>query len=174
MPDALATLLAPVQFLNDSYKAHIEKVWKFAVRAYGKKRVHGIALIDHAYETARIIAELDLGKNALTAALLNKVLIHTKVSEEMIQNEFGELTLARLKALKTVSLARYKDSQIHAESMLTFFIAASEDLRVLIIKIAELGKSGIFHVCGRFQSGSSARHLEDQGRYFRFGGELPA
>ncbi|MDO8564952.1 MAG: HD domain-containing protein [bacterium] len=122
---------------SPEYRALVEQAWFFAWRAYGNKQKAGIFLREHAFETAKIVAALDLGPTTITAALLHSVLLHTDVPEDAIREKFGERTLSRLQALKAVSVVQYKDDRAHAESMLSFFIAASEDLRVLIIKITE-------------------------------------
>lgn len=122
---------------SPDYQTLVEKAWLLAYRVYGKKRMAGALLRDHAFETAKIVAALDLGPTTITAGLLHDALIHGAVSEKEIRKQFGEKTLFRLQALKAVSLARYRESKTHTESMLAFFIAASKDLRVLIIKLAE-------------------------------------
>ena len=75
-------------------KADIEllnKAFNFAKTAHiGQTRISGEPYIIHPVEVAIILAELELDIPTLCAALLHDVVEDTSITQEMLEEEFGE------------------------------------------------------------------------------------
>lgn len=119
--------------------AVVRKAYDFAERAYGERSIHGIAAFEHAFETAKIVADpkLHLGPRAVATALLQDVLGLGATSEHEVLREFGREMLFLLQSLHTLAEHRPREGIKHKESLMKFILASSHDLRVLIILLAK-------------------------------------
>ena len=69
----------------------IDKAYDFAYKAHGdQKRRSGEPYIIHPLHTALILADLELDKESIMAALLHDVMEDTKVTREDMVSAFGE------------------------------------------------------------------------------------
>jgi len=121
------------------------------VRAYqraeaahaGQKRRTGEPYIVHSLAVAGILAEINLDPDAIAAGLLHDVVEDSRVTVDDLKAEFGE-QVARLVDSVT-KLAPYDEtSEKHqaleereSESLRKMFIAMGEDVRVVLIKLAD-------------------------------------
>lgn len=117
----------------------LEKAHAFASRAHqGQHRDSGEDYIAHPMEVAMILAELELDVETIAAGLLHDVLEDTPVTREELQKEFGE-EIARLVdgVTKLGRLPFRTKEQQQAENLRKMFLAMAEDLRVVMIKLAD-------------------------------------
>jgi len=130
----------------ESDRALLRRAFDVADQAHrGQKRASGEPYISHSLATAHILAELRLDTSTLAAALLHDTLEDTDITYEQLEAEFGtEIaslvdgvtklgTIDQLSGLSERSLKQ--DAQ--AESLRKMFLAMVEDIRVVLIKLAD-------------------------------------
>ncbi|KKQ88166.1 MAG: GTP diphosphokinase [Parcubacteria group bacterium GW2011_GWF2_38_8] len=116
----------------------IRKAYEFAERAHqGQKRLSGEPYFAHVFETAKILAKLGMDTQTIMAGLLHDVLEDTDVKEEEIKKEFGENIVFLINGVTKLGTLKYRGHERHVESLRKFFIAMTNDLRVVIIKFAD-------------------------------------
>ena len=116
----------------------IEKAYQFAEKAHeGQKRYSGEPYFNHALETAKILAELGMGAKSIAAGLLHDLLEDAGVKPEIVEKEFGKEILFLVEGVTKLGKLRYHGAERHIESLRKLFVAMSEDLRVLIINLAD-------------------------------------
>ncbi|MFA4975157.1 MAG: RelA/SpoT family protein [Candidatus Paceibacterota bacterium] len=116
----------------------IEKAYNFAERAHeGQKRMDGKPYFSHVFETAKILAQLGMDVETISAGLLHDVLEDTKITEEEMKKEFGDNIVFLVNGVTKLGTLKYRGHERHVESLRKFFVAMTNDLRVVIIKFAD-------------------------------------
>lgn len=117
----------------------VRKAYNFAEKAHeGQNRYSGEPYFYHVCETAKNLAELGMGPKTIAAGLLHDTLEDVEsVTTDVIRREFGPEILFLVEGVTKLGHVRYKGTARHAESLRKLFVATSEDLRVLIIKLAD-------------------------------------
>lgn len=116
----------------------IEKAYHFAQKAHeGQKRMSGEPYFIHVVETAKILAKLGMDATTIAAGLMHDVLEDTEVSEDEMKKEFGEEIVFLVNGVTKLGTVKYRGHERHVESMRKFFVAMSNDIRVVIIKLAD-------------------------------------
>jgi len=124
--------------ITDIDKALVEKAYNFSThKHHGQKRNSGEPYMVHAYAVAKNCAKFGMDIETIVGALLHDVLEDTDTTEEEVEKEFGPNILFLVKGVTKLSSLKYRGHDRHVESMRKFFIAMSEDVRVLIIKLAD-------------------------------------
>ena len=117
----------------------IEKAYKFALKAHGdQKRVSGLPYILHPISVACILVNLGMDTDSVVAALLHDVVEDTEISLDDIKKEYGAdiaLMIDGLTKLKKIKYSNREEQQ--AENLRKMLIAMSNDIRVIIIKLAD-------------------------------------
>jgi len=122
----------------------IERAYTLAATAHnGQNRASGEAYIHHPLTVAAILAELSLDPATIAAALLHDVAEDTTYDIAYIQEHFGE-EVARLvdgvTKLEQIDQLRKADAPLQdekAESLRKMFLAMVDDVRVVLIKLAD-------------------------------------
>ena len=117
----------------------IDKAYTFARNAHdGQLRYSGQPYIIHPVEVASILVDLCMDYQSVVAALLHDTVEDTDVSIEKVKNDYGE-DVAKLvdgvTKLGKVPLSTREEEQ--AENIRKMLLAMSEDIRVIIIKLAD-------------------------------------
>jgi len=136
----LVALLAEVE----SYTASVDRdlvthAFSFAAAAHeGQQRRSGSDFIEHPAGVARICAELRLDEQTIAAALLHDVVEDTDTDIEDVRGEFGD-EIARLVegVTKLTRISFQSREQAEAENYRKMIVAMSEDVRVILIKLAD-------------------------------------
>ncbi|MEA2112480.1 MAG: HD domain-containing protein [Patescibacteria group bacterium] len=116
----------------------IIKAYDFAQKAHSKQlRYSGEPYFVHSYETGKNLALLGMGAIVVTAGLLHDVIEDADVSEDEIEKEFGEEILFLIQGVTKLGKIRFRGLKRHAESLRKLFVASSQDIRVIIIKLAD-------------------------------------
>ena len=124
--------------VNKQQEELLNKAYNFALKAHeGQKRLSGEPYFIHVFETAKILAQLGMDMQTIVAGLLHDTLEDTKTPEEEIKKEFGEDILFLIKGVTKLGSLKYRGHERHVESLRKFFMAMSNDLRVVIIKFAD-------------------------------------
>jgi GTP diphosphokinase / guanosine-3',5'-bis(diphosphate) 3'-diphosphatase len=120
----------------------VRRAYDFAERAHdGQMRLSGEPYIQHPLHAAYTVAKLQLDAGSVAAALLHDVLEDCGVTPKQLTSEFNA-EISRL-VEGTTKLAKMhwrpaegRDSS-QAENLRKMFLAMAEDVRVVIIKLAD-------------------------------------
>lgn len=127
-----------LQGLNDEDKKLIEKAYVFAEKAHeGQKRNSGEPYFNHVFETAKILAEFGMDAKTIVAGFLHDVLEDTPTPETELEKEFGKEIVTLVNGVTKLGKMKYTGAERHVESLRKFFMAMANDLRILIIKLAD-------------------------------------
>lgn len=117
----------------------LNRAYVFAMRAHGgQRRATGEPFFSHPLEVAGILTRYRLDSSAIATALLHDTVEDTDATPEEIQSLFG-VEIARLvngvTKLSRIELQSERTKQ--AENLRKLVMAMSEDIRVLLIKLAD-------------------------------------
>ena len=117
----------------------IEKAYKFAEKAHGdQRRVSGIPYILHPVSVACIVAELGMDTDSVCGALLHDTVEDTGVTLEEVTKLFGADVAKLIDGVTKISKIPYSTrEQQQAENIRKMLIAMADDIRVIIIKLAD-------------------------------------
>ena len=128
------------RILTKDDKQMIRKAFETAVEAHkDQRRKSGEAYVFHPIAVAKIVAsEIGLDATSITAALLHDVVEDTEFTLADIEQMFGE-TIARIVdgLTKISSLKKEGDISLQAENFRKMLLTLNDDIRVIIIKIAD-------------------------------------
>lgn len=128
------------EYLSEEDLQLLEKAYRFADKAHeGQKRKSGDPYIIHPVAVAEILAELRMDVATLIAALLHDVVEDTGVTLEEVEAEFGEVVRQLVDGVtKLRKRMKFKSSEEQqAENHRKMFIAMAQDVRVILIKLAD-------------------------------------
>ncbi|GAB2774742.1 RelA/SpoT family protein [Actinomadura fibrosa] len=128
------------QTLSDDDKKLIRQAFDVAVDAHkDQRRKSGEAYIFHPIAVAKIVAsEIGLDATSIAAALLHDVVEDTQYTLEDIERMFGETVARIVDGLTKIShLQHDKDVSLQAENFRKMLLTLNDDVRVIIIKIAD-------------------------------------
>ncbi len=128
------------RMLSKEDKKLIRQAFEVAVDAHKEqRRKSGEAYIFHPIAVAKIVAsEIGMDATSIAAALLHDVVEDTTYTSEDIEKMFGE-TVARIVdgLTKISSLENETDVSLQAENFRKMLLTLNDDVRVIIIKIAD-------------------------------------
>ena len=138
-----ATYEALMASLEQSDKIYdlekIRKAYKYADKCHqGQKRQSGEPYISHPLAVAIILVGLGMDTDCLCAALLHDVVEDTDATLEGISKQFGPdvaLMVNGVTKLGQIPLTTKEEQQ--SENVRKMLLAMSEDIRVIIIKLAD-------------------------------------
>jgi len=135
----VSDLLRIADHLERQDQEVVRRAWERAVVAHtGQRRLSGEEYVNHPMEVAAILADLELDAATLAAALLHDTVEDTPLTAEAVQREFGP-EVARLVdgVTKLGRISLRSDQQQQAENIRKMMVAMAEDLRVVLIKLAD-------------------------------------
>ena len=116
----------------------ITKAYAFAEKAHaGHERFSGEPYIVHLLATAKGLAELGMGAETIAAGLLHDSIEDTPTTEDDIEKEFGAEILFLIRGVTKLGELKYRGMERHTESLRKLFVATSQDIRVVIIKLLD-------------------------------------
>lgn len=117
----------------------ITKAYKLAEKSHGdQRRVSGIPYILHPTSVACIVAELGMDTDSICGALLHDVVEDTPVMLDEISKQFGGEVAKLIDGVTKISKIPYSTrEQQQAENIRKMLIAMADDIRVIIIKLAD-------------------------------------
>ncbi len=117
----------------------IQRAYSYAEKAHAnQKRVSGLPYILHPISVACILVNLGMDTDSVIAALLHDVVEDTEISLSDIEKDFGNdisTIIDGLTKLKKIKYSNREEQQ--AENLRKMLIAMSNDIRVIIIKLAD-------------------------------------
>ncbi len=127
-------------YLTDSEVKKIKNAYLFAARAHdGQLRKSGEPYIMHPIRTAQILTGLRADSDLIQAALMHDVPEDTKVGLDLVEKKFDKKIAHLVDGITKLSKVHYREKmdQRHIESLRKLLIYSAEDLRVVLIKIAD-------------------------------------
>lgn len=135
---SISDICNEIHSLSKEDRAMIENAYLFADKAHeGQARYSGEPYFCHLAETAQILAQLGMPPIVITAGLLHDTVEDTTVTIDQIKEEFGDEIAFIIEGVTKLGKLKYRGVERHVESLRKFFIATSEDIRVLIVKLAD-------------------------------------
>lgn len=135
---------SPLTLLLKSYLSpeKIEQVWmayRYADKAHtGQTRKTGEPYITHPVSVACILAKLHLDVPTLLAALLHDVIEDTGVASAEISDMFGKQVAELVDGLTKLDKVELQTAiQAQAENFRKMLLAMSQDVRVILVKLAD-------------------------------------
>ncbi|MEE3227290.1 MAG: RelA/SpoT family protein, partial [Bacteroidota bacterium] len=126
--------------LSDDDKKLIRQAFDVAVDAHkDQRRKSGEAYIFHPLAVARIVAsEIGMDATSIAAALLHDVVEDTIYTLEDLEERFGPTVARIVDGLTKISnLKKHRDVSLQAENFRKMLLTINDDVRVIIIKIAD-------------------------------------
>jgi guanosine-3',5'-bis(diphosphate) 3'-pyrophosphohydrolase len=123
----------------DADEALINRAYVFSVAKHGsQKRASGDPYFSHPIEVAGILTDLFLDDASIVTALLHDTLEDTLTTPEEIERLFGTDILRLVDGVTKLSkIEAQTESERAAENLRKFLLAMSDDIRVLLVKLAD-------------------------------------
>lgn len=120
----------------------ISQIWigyRYAFQAHdGVVRKTGEPYITHPVSVACILADLHMDVPTILAALLHDVVEDTDTTTEDIKAQFGAQVAGLVDGLTKLDKIEFESvSQAQAENFRKMFLAMSQDVRVILVKLAD-------------------------------------
>src|SRR6201984_1301790 len=117
----------------------IVRAFTFAAKAHeGQQRRSGEPFIMHPVGVAIICAGLRLDEETIAAALLHDVVEDTEIDIATIRDEFGPEIAALVDGVTKLTRVQFQTrEQAEAENYRKMVVAMAEDVRVILIKLAD-------------------------------------
>ncbi|HZG32998.1 bifunctional (p)ppGpp synthetase/guanosine-3',5'-bis(diphosphate) 3'-pyrophosphohydrolase [Sphingopyxis sp. YF1] len=123
----------------DVDEALLNRAYVFTVQKHGsQKRASGDPYFSHPVEVAGILTDLHLDSETIVTALLHDTLEDTLTTPEEIERLFGA-DVGRLVdgVTKLSKIEAQTENERAAENLRKFLLAMSDDIRVLLVKLAD-------------------------------------
>ncbi|MBT3504973.1 MAG: bifunctional (p)ppGpp synthetase/guanosine-3',5'-bis(diphosphate) 3'-pyrophosphohydrolase [Piscirickettsiaceae bacterium] len=130
---------AATNYLESRQVDDIRKAYHFAEEAHQEqKRRSGEPYITHPLAVAHVLAMMHMDHECIMAGLLHDVIEDTEVSREALATEFSEEVALLVDGVSKLAKATFETKQhAQAESLRKMLLAMSEDIRVIIVKLAD-------------------------------------
>lgn len=134
----LETIFSLIKNERPGDRELLEKAYIFAEKAHREqKRNNGDPYFTHVFATAKNLAELGMNATVIAAGFLHDTVEDTAVTGDDIKREFGEEILKLVQGVTKLGAVKYKGVERNVENLRKFFVSMAEDLRVIIIKLAD-------------------------------------
>ena len=148
--ERLRTVNLPVEmrrvfgFLYKNYTEeelrNVLEAYEFAKRQHAEQyRKSGEPYINHPLKVAQILAEMKLDTVSIKAGLLHDVVEDTGTSLQEIEQRFGKEVARIVDGVTKIDRLKIdqKNFDQKAETVLKMFFAMSQDIRVILVKLAD-------------------------------------
>jgi GTP pyrophosphokinase len=116
----------------------IRRAFEFAKNIHnGQKRDSGEEYIFHPLQSAKILADLNLDYETVSAAMLHDVLEDSDTKPETLEKEFGINITFLVKAVTKLNRVSYSGEKGYIENFHKMILATAKDVRVVLIKLAD-------------------------------------
>lgn len=133
-------LTALIQASEHEYNMDvIERAYRLAETSHrDQKRLSGAPYISHPVAVACVLVELGMDSESVAAGLLHDVVEDTPITLDQLRKEFGAEIANLTDGVTKLGRIPYSSREIQqAENLRKMLIAMSEDIRVIIIKLAD-------------------------------------
>ncbi len=128
-----------LEYDPDADEAMLNRAYVYTVQKHGsQKRASGDPYFSHPVEVAGLMTDLKLDQATIITALLHDTVEDTLATIEDIEAHFGP-EVARLVdgVTKLSKIEAMPENERAAENLRKFLLAMSEDIRVLLVKLAD-------------------------------------
>ncbi|MEJ0062294.1 MAG: bifunctional (p)ppGpp synthetase/guanosine-3',5'-bis(diphosphate) 3'-pyrophosphohydrolase [Alphaproteobacteria bacterium] len=117
----------------------LNRAYVFAMKAHGTQtRASGDPYFSHPLEVAGILTDMKMDTATIATALLHDTVEDTLASLEEIQKKFGPEIAKLVDGVTKLSRIEFQNDQAkQAENFRKLVLAMSEDIRVLLVKLAD-------------------------------------
>lgn len=136
----LDTILQKVRaYQPDADTTLLRSAYVVAAQAHGGQvRRSGEPYLTHPLEVASILADLHLDPVAVAAGLLHDVVEDSRVTTEDIERRFGKQMSRVIDGVTKLSRVEFSSAEANqAENVRKMIIAMTDDIRVILIKLAD-------------------------------------
>ncbi len=135
----VADLLRIADHLAPDDRALVAKAYERAAAAHvGQRRLSGEDYVNHPLEVASILASLHLDAATIVAALLHDTVEDTELTTPALTAEFGSEVAKLVEGVTKLGRISIRSEQQHqAENIRKMLLAMAEDIRVVLIKLAD-------------------------------------
>ncbi len=142
MDQAFEVLMERIQKYNKNAQEDRDLIYKaylLCKEKHGDQLRHsGEPYFVHPYEVTRILADMELDRDAIIAGLLHDVIEDTDYTYEQMKEEFGEQVATLVEGVtKLDKIKCISSEEAHIENLRKMFFAMAEDIRVVLIKLAD-------------------------------------
>lgn len=135
-------LIASIRAYKPGFdEAKIRKALKFGEKAHEKqKRQSGEPYFTHPIEVSLILTEMKLDEASIITALLHDTVEDTEATLDDLEREFGDEVAKLVDGVTKLTKLELKSEQEkvkQAENFRKLLVAMSEDIRVLLVKLAD-------------------------------------
>lgn len=123
----------------DADEDALNRAYVFAMKKHGAQlRASGDPYYSHPVEVAGILTKFKLDSNSVIAGLLHDTVEDTDTTIEEVRSLFGDQVAALVDGLTKLAMIEQKSIYTkQAENFRKLLLAMSEDIRVLLIKLAD-------------------------------------
>ena len=132
-------LLAKTTYLPPKDLEVLTRAYETAASAHqDQNRLSGEKFIEHPLAVAGILADLQLDRDTLAAAILHDTVEDTHLTVQDLEQQFGP-TVGKLVAgvTKLEKISFRSQEQAQAENVRKMLVAMAEDVRVVLMKLAD-------------------------------------
>jgi len=117
----------------------LNRAYVYAMKAHGSQtRASGDPYFSHPLEVAGILTKYKVDSATIITALLHDTIEDTDVTRESLQSLFGEEVARLVDGVTKLTRIEFQSDQAkQAENFRKFVLAMSEDIRVLLVKLAD-------------------------------------
>ncbi|MDH3354888.1 MAG: RelA/SpoT family protein [Chromatiales bacterium] len=126
-------------YLDEDQVAEVYRAYLFGAEAHeGQRRLSGEPYIYHPIAVARILAEMRLDHQSISAAILHDVIEDTPTAREQLAEKFGDEVAYLVDGVsKLTNIQEVSKAEAQAESFRKMILAMVKDIRVILIKLAD-------------------------------------
>ena len=123
----------------DADEALLNRAYVFSMHAHGsQKRASGDPYFSHPIEVAGILTDLHLDDETIATAILHDTIEDTVATHDEIERLFGREVARMVDGVtKLSSIEAQTENERAAENLRKFLLAMSDDIRVLLVKLAD-------------------------------------
>lgn len=126
-------------YLPASEVAVIRRAYEFGSKAHeGQHRKSGEPYIHHPLEVARILADMHMDHQTLSAAILHDVIEDTHTAKAEISRRFGKEIAELVDGVSKLTQVEFDSrAEAQAQNFRKMLMAMSNDIRVILVKLAD-------------------------------------
>ena len=123
----------------DADEALLNRAYVYTVQKHGsQKRASGDPYFSHPVEVAGLMTDLKLDQETIITALLHDTVEDTLATIDDVRSNFGDEVARLVDGVTQLSkIEAMPENERAAENLRKFLLAMSEDLRVLLVKLAD-------------------------------------
>lgn len=117
----------------------VRRAYFYAEQAHdGQRRKSGEPYVTHPLAVASVLAEMKMDRDCLIAAMLHDVIEDTEIDYQGITDQFGKTVAQVVDGVSKLTHLEFESkAEAQAENFQKMVLAMAEDIRVIIVKLAD-------------------------------------